>query len=105
MRCPEYASLDAPEDAVENFAEYDAAELLLRAQSMIERAERVKENIKAFSERGGVVKDKTTGKVYLPVATRGRESLDKESLLRDHPEVSKYWKRGKPGLQFGWRRP
>ncbi len=105
MRCPEYASLDAPEDAVENFAEYDAAELLLRAQSMIERGERIKANIKTLAERGEVVKDKASGKVYLPVTTRGRESLDKESLLKEYPEAAKYWRRGKPGQQFGWRRP
>lgn len=105
MRCPEYALLDAPDDAVENFAEYDPARLLLNAQSMIERAERIKETVKVFAERGGVVKDPATGKVYLPTVTKGRESLDKEALLKAYPDASKFWRRGKPGQQFGWRKP
>ena len=25
-------------------------------------------------------------------------------LLKDYPEATKYWRRGKPGQQFGWRR-
>lgn len=104
MRCPEYASLDAPEDAVENFSEYDPAELLLRAQSMIERAERVKENVKEYAKRGGVVKDQATGKVYSFSVTKGREALDKAALLQAYPDAEKFWRRGAPGQQFGWRR-
>ena len=104
MRCPEYAALDAPEDAVENFAEYDPADLLLRAQSMIERAERIKENVKEYAKRGGVVKDRATGKIYSFSVTKGRESLDKAALLQAYPDAEKFWRRGAPGQQFGWRR-
>jgi hypothetical protein len=104
MRCPEYALLDAPDDAIENFAEYDPARLLLNAQSMTERAERIKETVKVFAERGGVVKDPATGKVYLPTVCQGRLGLDKEAAAKAGFDVSKFQTRGKPYSQFGWRK-
>ncbi len=107
QRCPEYASLVptdlGPEDV--SIDSTNAAEWLLRAKAMEELAERITANVKVYAERGGVVKDPATGKVYLPVATKGRESLDKEALLKAYPDASKFWRRGKPGQQFGWRRP
>lgn len=106
MRCPEWAVIAqtgfaAPDDMLET----NAAGMLMAAQALIERGERIKENVKVFVERGGVVKDPATGKVFLPTVTKGRESLDKEALLKDHPDASKYWRRGKPGQTFGWRKP
>lgn len=107
QRCPEYAALAWVGDYAANI-EVDAqsaAEWLLKAKAMSELAERITDNVKVFAERGGVVKDPDTGKVYLPTATKGRESLDKEALLKDYPDATKYWKRGKPGQMFGWRKP
>lgn len=104
QRCPEYQAMAYDFQEVE-VTEATAADLLLRAKSMAELSERITENVKVFAERGGVVKDPTTGKVYLPVATKGRESLDKEALLKDYPDAAKYWRRGKPGQMFGWRKP
>lgn len=106
MRCPSYAALSVltSEEAPE-VTESNAAETLLKAKAMAEMAERMTDNVKVFAERGGVVKDPATGKVYLPTVTKGRESLDKEALLKAYPDASKFWRRGKPGQQFGWRKP
>lgn len=107
QRCPEYAALAWVGDyaaSIEVDAQ-SAAEWLLKAKAMTELAERIKENVQVFSERGGVVKDPATGKVYLPTVTKGRESLDKEALLKDYPDAAKYWRRGKPGQMFSWRKP
>jgi len=91
--------------AAEHVNEETAAHLILRAKAMTEMADRITDNVKVFSERGGVVKDPATGKVYLPTVTKGRESLDKEALLKDYPDATKYWRRGKPGQMFAWRKP
>ncbi len=104
MRCPEWHALSEVSEVVEIDSD-NAANLLLRAQSMAEHAERIKDNVKVFAERGGVVKDPATGKVYLPTVTRGRESLDKEALLKAHPDANQFWRAGKPGQMFTWRKP
>lgn len=103
QRCPEYAAMAFDYQDTE-VTESSAAELLLRAKAMAELAERITDNVKVFAERGGVVKDPATGKVYLPTVTKGRESLDKEALLASYPDATKFWKRGKPGQMFGWRK-
>lgn len=106
MRCPEWhdSAMTGREFDGEELTNENAAVALLEAEAMIEIAERIKDNVKVFSERGGVVKDPATGKVYLPTVTKGRESLDKEALLAAHPEATKFWKRGKPGQMFSWRK-
>ena len=112
MRCPEWAVLGSftydggkVVDEIREVSEDNAAELLLEAEAAIEHAERIKENVKAYVERGGSVVDAATGKRFLPVVTKGRESLDKEALLKDYPDAVKYWRRGKPGQQFRWSKP
>ncbi len=107
MRCPEWADLaeHASNTDTQEITDETAGYILLAAQALEERAERLKENIKAFADRGGVVRDNTSGKVYLPTVTKGRESLDKEALLKDYPDATKYWRKGKPGQMFLWRRP
>lgn len=104
QRCPEYAALTA-DGSVAEVTQENAAELLLKAKAMSELAETITSNVKVYAERGGVVKDPTSGKVYLPTVTRGRESLDKEALLKDYPEATNYWKRGAAGKMFAWRKP
>jgi hypothetical protein len=104
QRCPEFTALcgdlTEPEPNEEN-----AAGMLVRARALQDLADKLTENVKVFAQRGGVVKDPKTGKVFLPTVTKGRESLDKEALLKDYPDATKYWRRGKQGQQFGWRKP
>jgi hypothetical protein len=107
QRCPEYAALavvdgEAAEVSIDSTS---AAEWLLKAKAMTELAERITENVKVFAERGGVVKDPKTGKVYLPVQCKGKVGLDKEAALAAGVDLSKFEKRGKPYQQFGWRKP
>jgi hypothetical protein len=105
MRCPEWDSL-----AIDGFSqgvaisEENAAHVLLKADAMIEHAERLKDNIKVFAERGGVVKDTATGKVYLPTLSAGRKSLDQDALKAAGVDVAKFQKVGKPFNTYGWRK-
>jgi hypothetical protein len=107
MRCPEWSalSLHALNTGHEEVTDETAGYILLAAQAAEEHAGQLKETIKAHAQRGGIVRDPASGKVYLPTVTRGREALDKESLLKEYPDASRFWKKGKPGLQFGWRKP
>ena len=104
QRCPEYAALTADGSAAEVTPE-NAAELLLKAKAMAELAETITSNVKIYADRGGVVKDPVSGKVYLSTVTKGRESLDKEALLKDYPDAARYWRKGQPGKMFSWRKP
>jgi hypothetical protein len=104
QRCPEYAALTADGSVAEVTAE-NAAQLILKAKAMAELAERMTDQVKVFAERGGVVKDPTTGKVFLPTVCKGRLGLDKEAAKAAGFDVEKYQKRGAPYSQFGWRKP
>ena len=101
QRCPEYAALTAGGTIAEVTTE-TASSLLLKAKAMAEVAERITENVKIFAERGGVVKDPTTGKVFLPLQQKGRASFDKEAAAKDGVDIAKYTKTGKPFLKFSW---
>lgn len=103
QRCPEYAALTADGSATEVTPE-NAAELLLKAKAMAELAETITSNVKVFAERGGVVKDPTTGKVFLPTTCQGRVGLDKEAAIAAGVDLSKFEKRGKPYQTYGWRK-
>lgn len=105
QRCPEWfweVYQDPPE---EELNESSAAHLLLRAKAMTEQAERITEAVKVYAERGGVVKDPVTGKRFLPVTCKGRLGLDKEAVEKAGIDLSKFQKRGRPYLQYDWRKP
>lgn len=104
QRCPEYAALTADGSVAEVDAE-NAAQLILKAKAMSELAERITDQVKVFSERGGVVKDPATGKLYLPTVCKGRLGFDKEAAIKAGFDVEKFQKRGAPYSQFGWRKP
>lgn len=106
MRCPEYADLaeHASNTDSQEITNETASYILTAAKAMAERAERLIENVKVFAERGGVVKDPATGKVFLPTQQAGRKSLDQEALKAAGIDLSKFQKQGKPFTSFGWRR-
>lgn len=104
QRCPEYAALTA-DGSIAEVDDENAAQLLLKAKAMAELAERITDQVKVFAERGGVVKDPATGKVYLPTQCRGKLGLDKEAALAAGFDPEKFQRRGKPYSQFGWRKP
>lgn len=103
QRCPEYAALTADGSVAEVDAE-NAAQLILKAKAMSELAERITDNVKVFAERGGVVKDPATGKVFLPTLSKGRKSLDQGALKAAGVDLEKYQKTGKPFNTYGWRK-
>jgi hypothetical protein len=107
MRCPEWAMLGSEAAFTKDYEinEHNAAQLLLRSEALSEAAERIKENIKVYAERGGVVKDPATGKVYLPTQCKGRMGLDKEAAAAAGVDLSKFERRGRPYASFGWRKP
>ncbi len=102
QRCPEYAALTA--DGVAEVNEETAAHLLLKAKAMKELAESLEANVKVFAERGGVVKDPTTGKVYLPTVCQGRMGLDKDAAKAAGVDLSVFERRGKSYTTYGWRK-
>ena len=104
QQCPAYALL-AHDGPVPEVTEENAAQLILRAQALSELAEGLKENVKTFAERGGVVFDPVTKKRFLPVQCKGRMGLDKEAAQKAGFDVTKFQKRGSPYLSFDWRKP
>ena len=104
QRCPEYAALTAV-GPVGEVTEENAAGWVLTAKAMTELAETITNNVKVFAERGGVVKDPATGKLFLPTVCKGRLGLDKEAAKAAGFDVEKFQTRGKPYNQFGWRKP
>lgn len=103
-KCPEYALLthDGP---VPEVTEENAAQLILRAKALEGLAEALTNEVKVFSERGGVVRDPATGKVFLPLQQKGRASFDKEAAAKDGVDIAKYTKIGRPFLKYDWRKP
>jgi hypothetical protein len=104
QRCPEYALL-AHDGPVPELTQENAAGLLLRAEALKELADGIKANVKAFSERGGVVKDPSTGKLFLPVVCKGKMGFDKDAAAKAGFDVEKFQKRGRPYNIFDWRKP
>lgn len=107
QRCPEYAALTCafPDTEQVDIDADNAAHWLLKAKAMAELSERITDNVKVFSERGGVVKDPVTGKRFLPVTCKGRLGLDKEAVEKAGIDLSKFQKRGQPYKQYDWRKP
>lgn len=104
VRCPEFALL-AHDGPIEPTTEENATQQLLRAKALARIAEGLEEQVKVFAERGGVVRDPVTSKVFLPVQQAGRKGLDQEAMKKAGIDLSKFEKRGKPFLKFDWRRP
>lgn len=104
MKCPEWAVLATEAIDFEEVEEGNAARMLLQAKAMKEKAELIESNVKVFAERGGIVKDPTTGKVFLPTQQAGRKSLDQEALKAAGIDLTKFQKQGKPFLKYDWRR-
>jgi hypothetical protein len=106
QRCPDYAALAVVDGNAEEVIidSTNAAEWLLRAKAMAELADRITANVKVYAERGGVVKDPATGKVYLPTQCQGRMGLDKEVAKAAGVDLSAFERRGKPYTTFSWRK-
>jgi len=107
LRCPEWGLAGA---AVGEYKELEvtpenAARMLIAADAAIEVAEQIKDTIKVYAERGGVVKDPATGKVFLPTMQKGRKSLDQEALKVSGVDLERFYKVGKPFQKFDWRKP
>lgn len=102
-RCPEFALL-AHDGPIEPTTEENATAQLVRANALKRIADGLEDQVKVFAKRGGLVKDPVTGKVFLPIATQGRESLDREALLKAYPDAKQFWRRGKAGERFDWRK-
>jgi hypothetical protein len=101
-RCPEFALLthDGP---VEPTSSENAHQQIMRAAALTRLAEALTDQVKTFSERGGVVKDPVTGKVYLPIEQKGRKTVDVEALQASGVTIP--YKQGRPFQKFEWRRP
>lgn len=77
----------------------DQLAILLECQRAEDTIKRAKENLQQFAREHGIRDGK--GKVYLPVATRGRETLDKDALAKV-VNLKDFTKRGSDYDVFRW---
>lgn len=104
LHCPEWALPAVTLDSwLGDASKPDApltSELLLKIQAAEDILEQARKNINARVDRGEVIRDAKSKKRYLPIFNKGRESLDKEAILRDHGD--KYLRRGASHYQHRW---
>jgi hypothetical protein len=81
----------------------NALEALVLAKRAADTAKRVEDLVKAYArEQGGLV-DPERQKVWKPIRSRGRASLDRKALERDQPElIEKYTVFGADFESFKW---
>jgi hypothetical protein len=109
-RCPQFLlPMDLAETSLEPFTREGgltnekALEAFLLAQRVKETAEKVIELTKAYARQVDGLIDFSAGKVYAPVSCKGRASLDKKAIERDHPDiVERYTRFGSKYEQFKW---
>lgn len=79
----------------------NAAELMVLCQRAIDTAEAVKGYIKEFVRENGPIRH--NGKIWKGVPTKGKASLDRVALEKDHPDLCQsYTKFGNPYDTFRW---
>lgn len=108
-RCPQWllppelvgTSL-GPLTAPEELTQEHANELLLLSKRAEDTVDAVKDILKHYArESGGIADGK--GKVWAPVTSKGKTSLDRKALERDNPEiVQRYTVLGQPYQTFRW---
>ncbi len=78
--------------------------LLLAGKAMAELGEAVVKQVHSVVDRGRLLPDPDTGKVYAPIEQRGRESALSAKALREAmgPAAEQYIKRGVPFKQHRW---
>lgn len=75
--------------------------MLLVAERVQALIERVKEHAQIAVDRGVELRA-PDGRVYKAIHCKGRDGFDYPALLRDHPEMNKYFFKGKPYFQHRW---
>jgi hypothetical protein len=81
----------------------NALEALVMAKRALDTAKRVEDLVKAYARGEGGLVDAKRGKVWMPVRTRGRASLDRRALERDQPDIiERYTVFGADFEQFKW---
>ena len=108
--CPQYLlPCELAETSLAPFTEpgaithENALEALLVAKRALDTAKRVEDLVKAYARSAGGLQDHARGKVWLPVRTKGKTSLDRRSLERDQPDlIEKYTIFGADYEQWKW---
>jgi hypothetical protein len=108
--CPQY--LLPPELAETSLAPFtesgaithaNALEALVFAKRAADTAKRVEELVKEYARQQGGLVDPARQKVWKPIRSKGKTSLDRKALERDHPElVEHYTSFGADYEQFRW---
>lgn len=83
----------------------ELTQMLVMAERIEGMIDKVKEHVKEAVLRGAVIKHPTSGKVYKPTTVAGRSSMNIPLLLKDHPDMTKYMRRGNPYERFAWGKP
>ncbi len=81
--------------------------LLLAAQNLKEIAEKCIKTVQVVVDRGHILKDDESGKVYKPIQCKGKEGITVKSLREQmgEAEANRYIKRGASYFQHRWVNP
>jgi hypothetical protein len=111
--CPQY--LLPPELAETSLAPFtepgalnheNALEALVFAKRALDIGKRVEDLVKAYAREAGGLYDQARGKVWMPVRTKGKTSLDRRALERDQPQIiERYTIFGADYEQWKWCNP
>lgn len=82
----------------------DALRVLQLVERMGDLADAAKEALKAYAVQRGPIVDPDSGKVWGPVETSGRSSLDQKAVAAAFGDLSRFMRQGKPSVQFKWRK-
>lgn len=111
LHCPEYVlpaaaaqTWLAPVAAGQVPTAESAGEMVLRLQAAEDVLDKAKKNIQEWIRRGELhIVHPETGKVYVPVEMKGRESVDAAKLKSElGAKADHFLKRGAPFTQFRW---
>lgn len=114
MRCPQYVlppdlacTMLEPFTKMKGDEGAPTEEYLVEAISWAKRAadsaDAVMTLVRSFAKDMNGINDATSGKVFRPVQCKGRVSLDKKRLEKDHPElIEAYSNIGGPYDQYRW---
>lgn len=109
LQCPAHLLPVTSESALAPFSQpgglthANAAQAVYVVQAMEDALDKAKDSLKAFAQQNGGIHDKASGKVWKPTMSRGKPSLNREALEKDHPGIlEKYTRPGAPYPVFKW---
>lgn len=106
LRCSAWEFLEAGEMVSEPESGDQVVQLLLRARSYQDRADRIMDLAKAWVTAKGPVSDASTGKYYRMVECKGRKTLNEKAIEKvvGKERMHECYQEGRPYHQTKWTR-